>query len=87
MLIYHTKVARYKGEVSPILRTMFQNFFTDCCFSISGCLRAYLHGTLEFFACDKLTTGHLHELFCVNQTNNLQSLKTFTCAQKNFIGF
>ena len=59
MLVYRTNTTRYEGEVSPILRTVFQHFFTDCGFSISRCLRAYLHGTSEFLACDKLTTGQL----------------------------
>ena len=59
MLVYRTNTARYEGEVSPILRTVFQHFFTDCGFSFSGCLRAYLHCTSEFLACDKLTTGQL----------------------------
>ena len=82
MLVYRTNTARYEGEVSPILRTVFQHFFTDCGFSIFGCLRAYLHGTSEFLACNKLTTGQLHDLFRVNQTKNSPSLTTFTCDTK-----
>ena len=75
------------GEVSPILRTVFQHFFTDCGFSIFGCLRACLHCASEFLACDKLTTGQLHGLFRVNQTKNSRSLTTFTCDTKNVVGF
>ena len=37
MLVYRTNTTRYEGEVSPILRTVFQHFFTDCGFSIFGC--------------------------------------------------
>ena len=87
MLVYRTNTARYEGEVSPILRTVFQRFFTDCGFSIFGCLRAYLHGTLEFLACDNLTKGQLHDLFRVNQTKNSRSRTTFTCDTKNVEGF
>ena len=49
-LVYRTNTAIYEGEVSPILRTVFQHFFADCGFSIFGCLRAYLHGTSGFLA-------------------------------------
>ena len=37
----------------------------------------------DFVACDKLTTGLRHELFCVNQTCN--SLTTVVYVTKNFV--
>ena len=39
----------------------------------------------DFFACDKLTTGLGHELFRVNQTDNL--LTAVVYVPKNVIGF